>query len=116
MVVARKLVSAGMRIPLAIRETSHRLDALLRARGWGQFDLDDCATPQEAAEKLMNRLRELTERFGRPMPDDADLETAFEVFLMAVPPARMPERPRENFQQWAANLPLSGGFELPAIR
>jgi hypothetical protein len=115
MVVARKLVSAGMRIPLAIRETSHRLDALLRARGWGQFDLDDCATPQEAYDKTMRRLRELTERFGGMMPDNADIQTALEVFLMSCPPARLPERPRQSFQDWAAGLPLSGGFELPRV-
>jgi hypothetical protein len=64
----------------------------------------------------MARLRELTERFGGMMPDDVDLQMAWEIFSMACPPARMPERPRQSFQDWAAGLPMDGGYELPAIR
>jgi hypothetical protein len=91
------------------------LDAILRARGWGSFTVEDCEDTAQAYEKTMNRLRELTERFGGMMPDDANLETAWEIFSLVVPPARMPERPRQSFQQWAATLPLSGGFEIPRV-
>jgi hypothetical protein len=57
----------------------------------------------------------MTENFGRPMPDDVSLEMAIELFELSLPPARLPERPRQNFGDWAAGLPMDGGYELPRV-
>jgi hypothetical protein len=92
------------------------LDALLRARGWGEFSIEDCENAAQAHEKLMATLRRMTENFGRPMPDNVSLEMALELFELSLPPAKMPERPRQSFQDWAAGLPMDGGFELPQVR